>query len=375
MKNRKRTAIFKITSTMPTQASPGAGLICLRPSVGFEVQTYVCAPQSGQVLSKHIDDQISFLFYKSSSWLFSHKRFLRLRQMLDNLLLVVRFICEPRLRLPAVIICYGMVNSLGCVLLSWIFRAPVIISLHNITDVAVIRKSLLFRTLLMRAAEIWVCSRELEYEIQSICEKSVFYRSTGFDPQDFYVGDSSHRFANQTIIAVGSFKWKKNFAVLIDAFSIVRSRNPNAKLVFVGDGELRDSLVEHAARLGLGSSVVFRGVLGQTELARELNQSSVFALPSLAEGRPKVVAEALATGLPCVVSGACNCDDLVENAGISVGDVVTPESIAEALNFVLSCEDRWSEMSTVGVSQASKVTWDNIATQEQEHLRDFLGWH
>ena len=79
--------------------------------------------------------------------------------------------------------------------------------------------------------------------------------------------------------------------------------------------------------------------------------------------------------MPCVVSGACNCDDLVENAGISVGDVVTPESIAEALNFVLSCEDRWSEMSTAGVSQASEVTWDNIATQEQEHLRDFLGWH
>ena len=99
--------------------------------------------------------------------------------------------------------------------------------------------------------------------------------------------------------------------MLIDAFAIVKSRNHNARLVFVGDGELRDSLYERAATLGLSSSVVFHGVLGQTELARELNQAAVFALPSLAEGRPKVVAEALATGfMRCF--GRRNCDDLLK---------------------------------------------------------------
>ena len=182
------------------------------------------------------------------------------------------------------------------------------------------------------------------------------------------------RFVNQTIITVGSFKWKKNFATLIDAFALVKLRHPRAKLVFIGDGELRDSLVEKTENLGLASSVFFRGVLGQTELARELNQATVFALPSLAEGRPKVVAEALATGLPCVVSGACNCDDLVENAGISLGDAVTAENIAQALNLVLSCEEKWSDMSRVAAYQASKVAWDKIAMHEQDHLRNFLGW-
>ena len=368
----EKRCIVKVSTSMPTQRSPGAGLICLRPSVGQDIPTFVCTPATDPILKKHYDTNIRFLFYNSVRCLLKNKRWKRIVQILDNVLLFTRLVKKFKYARPSVIVCFGMINSVGCVVFSLLYRTPLVISLHNITDYHYMRKSSFLRWLLNRSSEVWVCSKELEREIKSMTNRPVFYRPTGYDPQEFYSKNHAGRFESQRLISVGSFKWKKNYVCLVEAFALFVQRCPDATLTLVGDGELKGELQERVDRLGLSKSVKFMGILSQEDLANELSKSSAFILVSLAEGRPKVVAEALGTGLPCIVSGACNCDDLVIGAGVSLHNVVTQESIVKALNDLLSNEKQWNLMSETAMKRASAVTWSAIAEREQIQLRRLI---
>ena len=112
-------------------------------------------------------------------------------------------------------------------------------------------------------------------------------------------------------------------------------------------------------------------MLSQIEILSKLNESSLFILPPVAEGRPKVVAEALATGLPCVVSSACNCDDLVEGAGIIINNL-SPNSIADSISSVLSEPETWKKMSENAEINAKTSAWNVIARNEQDRITKIL---
>lgn len=102
------------------------------------------------------------------------------------------------------------------------------------------------------------------------------------------------------ILSVGRFKAVKNQALLIDAF--VRLADPEARLMLVGDGELRADLERRALDKGVAERVIFPGF--QTDLHAFYASADVFALSSKSEGFGNVIVEALSCGLP-VVSTDC----------------------------------------------------------------------
>ena len=173
------------------------------------------------------------------------------------------------------------------------------------------------------------------------------------------------------MISVGSFKWKKNYSQLVAAFKILNEENKNLTLTLIGSGALESELKQQVRNLKLEKQVNFLGMLSSKKILANLNDSSLFVLPSVAEGRPKVVAEALATGLPCIVSGACNCDDLVQNAGVVI-DNVSPSSIAKSISEVLSDPKAWEIMSQNAESNVKTSAWDVIANEEQERINQIL---
>jgi glycosyltransferase involved in cell wall biosynthesis len=83
---------------------------------------------------------------------------------------------------------------------------------------------------------------------------------------------------------------------LIEAFRLVATEHPEAKLCLVGNGTLREHLLNLAARLGLAERVKI--LPGRTNLRPLFQEATVFALSSVMEGLPNVVLEAMATGLP-----------------------------------------------------------------------------
>lgn len=99
---------------------------------------------------------------------------------------------------------------------------------------------------------------------------------------------------------VGRFVEVKNHNFLIDMFCELKNQIPNAKLLLVGEGELREKLYKKVCTLGLETSVIFAGQRNDTY--RFYQAMDVFVFPSIMEGLGIVAIEAQAAGLPCYVS-------------------------------------------------------------------------
>lgn len=105
---------------------------------------------------------------------------------------------------------------------------------------------------------------------------------------------------------VGRFSFEKNHSFLVDIFENVKEINPDAKLLLVGDGPLKDCVLKKVEQKGLADSVIF---YGKSDHVNELLQvMDVFVLPSFFEGLALVLVEAQAAGLPCVATSSLSED-------------------------------------------------------------------
>lgn len=105
------------------------------------------------------------------------------------------------------------------------------------------------------------------------------------------------RQGQRVILSVGRLSHEKGQADLIRAFSSLRNR---ARLVIVGDGADRPSLERFTRTLGLGGAVTFAGL--RANVAPFYAMADVFVLPSLSEGSPNALLEAMACSLPVVAT-------------------------------------------------------------------------
>lgn len=106
------------------------------------------------------------------------------------------------------------------------------------------------------------------------------------------------------ILAVGSLTEQKDHATLIASLKILGDRGVDVRATVVGDGRLRGLLGEAAASAGIESKIEFTGKLPHAEVLKRYHDADVFVLTSRWEGSPNVLLEAMAHGLPSVVSDA-----------------------------------------------------------------------
>lgn len=118
---------------------------------------------------------------------------------------------------------------------------------------------------------------------------------------------------------IGRFNSQKNHKFLIDMFSKLVSKIPNAELLLVGEGELKETIVKQVNDLGLQARVHFLGIRSDTHAI--YNMIDVLTLPSLFEGLPVVAIECQACGKKLLVSDSVTKEiaitDLVEYLPIS----------------------------------------------------------
>jgi len=106
------------------------------------------------------------------------------------------------------------------------------------------------------------------------------------------------------IVAAGSQEQLyKGHQTLIDATAILVSRGIAVQTTLIGDGKFHDQLAEQAHSQGVADHIIFAGHLQSADLVREqILRNDVFAMPSLTEGLPRVLIEAMAAGVLCIGS-------------------------------------------------------------------------
>jgi len=136
------------------------------------------------------------------------------------------------------------------------------------------------------------------------------------------------------LIFTGRMHPQKNLPLLLEAWSLVAGRSPGT-LILVGPGYDRQALEAEAQRLGIAGRVYFTGAVDNPE--DYLRAADVFVLPSVAEGMSNSLLEAMACGLPAVVSSIGGNTDLVSDhvTGRLVGES-SAATWAEILLQILS---------------------------------------
>lgn len=132
--------------------------------------------------------------------------------------------------------------------------------------------------------------RAFAYDIQ---KRKLVRQNLGIGEDDFVIGH------------IGRFTPQKNHAFLLDVFAEVTKRKPNAKLLLLGDGELRRDVEEKTAKLQLQNRVIFLGA--RKDVSDIINAFDVFVFPSIYEGLAIAMLEAQANGLRVV------CSDMISD--------------------------------------------------------------
>ena len=193
------------------------------------------------------------------------------------------------------------------------------------------------------AAFLVIGTRNREYYRSfGVPDEKLFWAPYGVDNTWFALSEPARTFARSrvrdtigvgehTVVFASSAKLieRKRPMDLLDAVSRARANGVPAHALFIGDGELRASLERRAAEQGIRDAVTISGFINQAELPAWYAAADVLVLPSDSrETWGLVVNEAMAAGLPVVVSDAAGCaPDLVKEGAngwtYACGDVAT----------------------------------------------------
>ena len=154
--------------------------------------------------------------------------------------------------------------------------------------------------------------------------------------------------------------------VLLDALAEARQTRPDLTLTLVGDGPDRAALEADMQARGLRGAVQFLGYKSQSEVAELLAFHDGLVLPSLAEGVPVVLMEAMAASMPTIATAVGGVSELVED-GVT-GCLVAPGDGAALRDAILRVAGDSALRQRMGEAGRAKVEADFTATTEAARL-------
>jgi glycosyltransferase involved in cell wall biosynthesis len=167
---------------------------------------------------------------------------------------------------------------------------------------------------------------------------------------------------------------KKGLDLLIAAFAEVRRQAPDAALVIVGNGDedFLSLLRRQAGQAGIAEDIVWTGFLEGEQKVAALREADVFVLPSYSENFGVAVVEAMACGLPVIVSDQVGIHR--ELAQSEAGLVVPCEKgrLAETILQVLGDEGLRSKLSQNGIALAKTFSVETVTDQLVSLYREII---
>ena len=214
----------------------------------------------------------------------------------------------------------------GCIaiLASLFKKVPVVINLWG-SDTLLFKipgVSFILRIMLRRASGIICESDQFRNQLEQIGlpRNIISVIPNGIDVETFKLQNkTSSRNALQLsqdkiiILNVSSMSPVKGQKYLIESIPEIVNKFKNIQFVFVGDGEVRDELESLVNTLGLAPYVLFAGVQKATQIPHWLNSADIFVLPSISEGNPNALLEAMACGLPVIATAVGGIPEMMED--------------------------------------------------------------
>lgn len=256
--------------------------------------------------------------------------------------------------------------------LSALLSKPVVLTVHG-SDVNLMFENrflgLLRKQVTDRVGAIIAVSKPLARRVQSlnIAGDRVTVIPNGVDISNYEYRDSSTS-AGEKLIWVGRMSTEKGLKYLLDAMPQLLKVYPDVKLSLVGDGPLRPEVERTIRKLGIAKSVILTGMVSHEQVPVYLRSSAIFVMPSLSEGLPLVMLEAMSIGLPVVATWVGGVPDVVIGEGANQTGLMVPPEDADALaSALIELLDDPALAKKLGMNGRSVVetdyTWQKVAQE------------
>jgi len=210
--------------------------------------------------------------------------------------------------------------------------------------------------------EGWILS-ELKY---SHPPGRVWFVPNGVNPQFFQKRDFSDGLTTK-LLYVGTWLDRKGIYYLVDAFSALANRIPDLRLTIAGCGVSESEVKLHFSE-ALRDKIVVIPFLKRDEMPALYASHDIFVFPSLVEGMPLTLLEAMASAMPVVTTNTCGMADLIEDG--KNGLLVTPadaDALSGAIETLAQSEQRRRELGLNAQSTVQDYSWA-LVVKKLEHV-------
>ena len=201
----------------------------------------------------------------------------------------------------------------------------------------------------------------------------------GFDQHRFHTNlakstsqkiKDKYQIKGDYLVYLGTLQPRKNLESLIKALPEIINKHPKIKLVVIGKkGWLYSTIFSLVESLNLTKAVVFTDFAPDDEVPFLIASAKVFVLPSLYEGFGITVLEAMACGVPVVVSKVSSLPEVVDEAGLYIDNPKNYAQIAQQINRILADEKLAEELTKKGLAQTKKFSWEKCAKETLETIK------
>ncbi len=198
----------------------------------------------------------------------------------------------------------------------------------------------------------------------------------GVDTSLFHPGDQRTARQNLNIssesplvLVVGQLIHRKRPLLALESF--LQGAPQDAQLVFIGRGPLKETLEKRILEENISHRVFIVDEMFQSEIAQWYRAASVLLITSSREGRPNVILEALASGLPVVATRTGGSAELLKGMPEFLASVGNEKEIARSLDLALSRPPT----QNVCVEQIAHLTWKNACQYLEDALHAAMDRH
>jgi len=216
-----------------------------------------------------------------------------------------------------------------------------------------------------KSAAVIACSGGLKaLALQSNAKQKVDIIYNGIDIDIFKPGEKKN-LETFEIICASRLSRRKGFNYVIDAVHLLREKYPNIHVTIAGgEGDAGVELKKQVEDLKLGDVITFTGHYNFEEIAPRYQQADIFVFPSLNEGMSNNMLEAMASGLPIVMTPTGGAEELVEDG--TNGFLVkfkNADDIADKIEKLITDPAMVERMGKRSREIAETMSWGNVAKQ------------
>jgi len=167
----------------------------------------------------------------------------------------------------------------------------------------------------------------------------------------------------QTLIFVGKLVAWKNVDRLLEITALINQKIPNIRLLIIGDGPCKDSLMQQAKNLGIEQNVIFCGYVAGEHVFSYCRKADLLVLLEKNASFGLSLIEANATGLPVLAFQGGGPSDIIKDRmnGFLLGEHVSNEQIAKIIIDFLMDRTKMESMRIQALQISEKFTWQRFA--------------